>query len=150
MASSSSTMARRITTPELESSTSGLMASWSTRIPLNATSPAKASQTATLQGNLSANTPAQGSTPNPADSQVQTTVVEYDTLGRSHNIKLTFTRQTPAAGADVWTVGATGDATMTSVTPSVGQITFNDSGNLIQPTAANFLPASIGLQVVYN
>src|SRR5262249_34197287 len=106
--------------------------------------------TANLTGNLSASTPVIGSTANPSDSQVQTTVVVYDTLGRSHNIKFTFERQTQAANNNSWNVTAVGDSTMGPLTPNPATITFDDNGNLTSPAASAFLPASLGLSIQYN
>src|SRR5205823_6101818 len=87
---------------------------------------------------------------NVADSEVQTTVVAFDTLGRSHNVKFTFTRQTQAANNNTWSVTATGDTTMLPLTPNPATITFDDSGNLTSPTATAFLPASLQLQISYT
>ncbi len=59
---------------------------------------------------------------------VTTSRIVYDSLGESHNLILTFTKE-EAAGEWTWAASFTGDESITD--GSTGTITFNDTGNVV-------------------
>src|SRR5262249_4990721 len=67
------------------------------------------------------------------------------TLGRSHNVKLTFTKQSDAPNAHVWGVTATGDTQTGTVALSTTTVTFDDTGHMTAPS-----PASLSMTIPYG
>ncbi|MEE9465763.1 MAG: flagellar hook-basal body complex protein [Candidatus Neomarinimicrobiota bacterium] len=60
--------------------------------------------------------------------RVTTSRIVYDSLGESHNLILTFTKE-EAAGEWTWAATFTGDETVTD--GATGTISFNDTGNVV-------------------